>query len=85
LYNINSQPPKNDGLCDRDGEKLVIRDDDRESVIRERLEAYEKQTRPVLEFFKDSGHRVKEVDASYASPDEVFSKICQAMGSNDRS
>ena len=33
--------------------KLVIRDDDSESVIRERLEAYEKQTRPVLEFFKD--------------------------------
>jgi adenylate kinase len=85
LYNINSQPPKNDGLCDLDGEKLVIREDDRESVIRERLEAYEKQTRPVLEFFTANGHRVKEVDASYASPDEVFSKICQAMGSNDRS
>jgi adenylate kinase len=85
LYNINSQPPKNDGLCDLDGEKLVIREDDRESVIRERLEAYEKQTRPVLDFFQASGHRVKEVDASYASPDEVFSKICQAMGSNDRS
>jgi adenylate kinase len=83
LYNISSQPPKQDGLCDRDGEKLVIRDDDRESVIRERLEAYERQTQPVLEYFKASGHRVEEVDASGAPPNEVFSRICQAMGSND--
>jgi adenylate kinase len=83
LYNTVSQPPKVAGLCDRDGSKLVIRDDDRESVIRERLEAYEKQTRPVLEFFKASGHRVEEVDASYAPPDEVLQKICRSMGKND--
>jgi adenylate kinase len=83
LYNIASQPPRVDGLCDKDGEKLVIREDDREPVIRGRLEAYERQTRPVLDYFKSSGHRVKEVDASYSHPDEVFAKICQAMGSND--
>ena len=83
LYNTASQPPKVDGLCDRDGSKLVIRDDDSESVIRERLEAYEKQTRPVLEFFRTSGHRVEEVDASDAPPDEVFGRICRTMGSND--
>jgi adenylate kinase len=83
LYNIASQPPKVDGLCDKDGEKLAIRDDDREVVIRGRLEAYERQTRPVLDYFKSSGHPVKEVDASYAQPDEVFAKICQAMSSND--
>lgn len=85
LYNIASQPPRVEGLCDLDGEKLAIRDDDRESVIRERLEAYERQTRPVLEYFKASGHHVEEVDASYAPPDEVFEKICQVMGSHDRS
>jgi adenylate kinase len=85
LYNIASQPPRVDELCDLDGEKLTIRDDDRESVIRGRLEAYERQTRPVLDYFVASGHRVEEVDASYASPDEVFEKICQVMGSHDRS
>ena len=85
LYNIASQPPKKDGLCDKDGETLVIRDDDREAVIRGRLEAYDRQTRPVLEYFRVSGHRVEEVDASYAPPNEVFKKICQAMSSNDRS
>ena len=85
LYNTVSQPPKVEGVCDRDGTKLVIREDDRESLIRERLEAYEKQTRPVLEYFKASGHRVEEVDASQAPPDEVFGTICRSIGSNDRS
>ena len=39
-------------LCDLDGAKLVIREDDREAVIRERLDAYERQTQPVLEYFR---------------------------------
>jgi adenylate kinase len=85
LYNIASKPPKVEGLCDRDGTKLVIRDDDRESVIRERLEEYEKQTRPVLDYFQLHGHRVEEVDGSSAPPEEVFGKICRVMGSHDRS
>ena len=84
LYNIASQPPKRDGVCDKDGEKLVIRDDDRESVIRERLEAYERQTRPVLDYFKSTGHHVEEVDASYAPPEDVFGRICRVVSSNDR-
>jgi adenylate kinase len=85
LYNIASQPPRVDNLCDLDGAPLVIRDDDREEVIRERLQAYEKQTRPVLEFFSASGERVIEVDASDDPPEVVFDKIRQAMESDDRS
>src|SRR5271154_6575954 len=41
LYNIHSQPPRVDELCDVDGSKLVIREDDREEVISGRLSAYE--------------------------------------------
>ena len=47
--------------------QLVVRDDDSEEVIRERLEAYERQTRPVLEFFRTAGRRVIEVDAEQRS------------------
>ncbi len=83
LYNIASQPPRVDNLCDLDGEPLVIRDDDREEVIRERLQAYEQQTRPVLDFFSISGERVIEVDASHDPPEVVFDKIRQAMESDD--
>jgi adenylate kinase len=85
LYNIASQPPREDELCDLDGERLVIRDDDKESVIRERLDAYDQQTRPVLEYYATAGRRVIEVDASDDPPEVVFQKICQAMESNDRS
>ncbi len=45
LYSLTSNPPRQPEVCDLDGARLVIRDDDRESVIRERLEAYERQTR----------------------------------------
>jgi adenylate kinase len=83
LYNVASHPPKVDGLCDLDGTALVIRDDDSEAVIRGRLEAYDHQTRPVLGFYRASGRRIVEVDASGDPPDEVFRKICQALESDD--
>ena len=83
LYNIVSRPPKCDGVCDLDGEKLVIRDDDREEVIRERLNAYDQQTRPVLEYYRTAGRRLLEVDASSDPPEKVFDKICQAIEVHD--
>jgi len=83
LYNIASHPPQVDGLCDLDGEPLVVRDDDSEAVIRERLDAYDSQTRPVLDFFRGAGRRVIEVDASNDPPEVVFEKIRQAMEADD--
>jgi adenylate kinase len=63
IYNVYLQPPRVDDVCDLDGSKLVIRNDDREEVIRERLTAYEQQTRPVAEYYRNSG-RLVEVDGS---------------------
>jgi adenylate kinase len=83
LYNIVSRPPKCEGVCDLDGEKLVIRDDDREEVIRERLNAYDQQTRPVLDYYRTAGRRLLEVDASSDPPEKVFDKICQAIEVHD--
>jgi adenylate kinase len=85
LYNVAFHPPKVDELCDLDGEKLVVRDDDREPVIRERLDAYDQQTRPVLEYYRTAGRRVVEVDASFDPPPMVFQKIWQSMEKDDRS
>src|SRR3954468_13648055 len=64
LYNLATKRPRVDELCDLDGEKLIIREDDQESVSRERLDAYDRQTRPVLEHYRDAGRRVVKVDAS---------------------
>jgi adenylate kinase len=83
LYNLSTKPPKVDELCDLDSEKLVIREDDREEVIRRRLDAYERQTRPVLEYYREAGIRLVEVDASSDPPGKVFEKIYQAIDGND--
>ena len=55
LYNIHSQPPLVEGICDVDGSKLVIREDDREEVISGRLAAYETQTRRVADYYRAQG------------------------------
>ena len=85
LYNVVSHPPQVDELCDLDGEKLVVREDDSESVIRERLDAYDRQTRPVLEYFVTAGRRVVEVDASIDPPETIFQRICRSVEADDRS
>jgi adenylate kinase len=82
-YNVAFHPPKVDELCDLDGEKLVIREDDREAVIRQRLDAYDGQTRPVLDYFRTAGRRVVEVDASNDPPEIVYLKIGQALEIDD--
>jgi len=58
IYNVHLQPPRVDELCDIDGSKLIIRNDDREEVIRERLLTYEQQTRPVVDYFDHKGRLV---------------------------
>ncbi len=83
LYNIVSNPPRVPGVCDRDGHALVIREDDRESVIRERLDAYENQTRPLIEFFREKGRRLLEIDGSHDGPHELFGRICRSIRTPD--
>jgi adenylate kinase len=79
LYNSSSRPPRIAGICDLDGTPLVIREDDREEVVRERLEAYEQQTRPLIEYFRSVGSRLYEVDASSGAPETVFGKILELL------
>jgi adenylate kinase len=79
LYNVLSNPPKVDGVCDKDGEALVIREDDRESVIRERLEAYENLSRPLIEYYRAQG-RLRQVNASSDPPEILHQKVCQVIG-----
>jgi adenylate kinase len=58
IYNVYSQPPRVADICDIDGSPLVTRNDDREEVIRERLKAYDLQTRPVAEYYQQKGRLV---------------------------
>jgi adenylate kinase len=80
LYNQASNPPKVAGVCDRDGAKLIVREDDQESVIRQRLEAYERQTRPVLEYFARTCPRFYEVEGGDAAPETIAAEIRRLVG-----
>jgi adenylate kinase len=55
IYNIYFSPPKVEGICDWDGGKLYQRDDDNEVTIRQRLEAYHKDTSPLIEYYRGQG------------------------------
>ena len=59
VYNLSREALK---VCKNDGSKLMIREDDREEVVRERLKAYETQTRPVLQFFRQAGYPCWEIE-----------------------
>ncbi len=80
LYNAVSHPPKIEGVCDLDGTALAVREDDKEEVVRQRLAQYERQTEPLLEFFRAAeggltNARLIEVDASREKPEAVFARI----------
>jgi len=63
IYNIYFNPPKREGICDKDGGKLVQRADDNEVTIRERLKAYERETRPLINYYRRK-NLLHDVDGS---------------------
>jgi len=73
IYNIYERPPKVEGICDNDGGELLQRPDDREDVIRERLHAYEKQTAPLVQYYRRLGF-LHDIDA-----DKSFEEVKQEM------
>jgi adenylate kinase len=77
IYNIFDRPPKVEGVCDNDGGVLIQRPDDREEVIRQRLLAYDRQTTPLVSFYRRLGC-LHEIDAS-KSVAEVEQEIAQAV------
>jgi len=77
IYNIYDRPPKVEGICDNDGGELYQRPDDREEVIQQRLNAYEKQTSPLVAYYRRLG-ALYQIDAS-KSVAEVEQEITQAV------
>jgi len=76
LYSLSPNAPTVSEVCDYDGSKLVVRSDDREEVVTERLKAYDRQTRPVLDYFRKAGIDSWEVDgAGLGGPLEIARRI----------
>ena len=77
IYNIFDRPPKVEGICDVDGGELIHRPDDREEVVAPRLHAYEKQTAPLVSYYRRLG-ALEDIDAS-KSVEEVEQQIWQCV------
>ncbi|MCF7936239.1 MAG: adenylate kinase [Synergistales bacterium] len=63
VYHVVMSPPEREGVCDRCGGTLIQRDDDREDVVRQRLDVYRRQTEPLVAYYRNRG-LLREIDAS---------------------
>jgi adenylate kinase len=73
IYHVDFDPPKHEDVCDQDGARLIQRDDDREEVIRRRLEVYHSHTEPLIAYY-DSAGLLRRFDGR-RSADEVHAHV----------
>ena len=77
IYHLETAPPRDDEVCDRDGAELTARPDDNEQAVRTRLEAFHRQTLPVATFYK-SKSVLRQVDG-VGPVDVVFERIEKSL------
>jgi len=77
IYNMYTNPPKVDEVCDREGAKLTFRKDDSEEAIGTRLTAYEKDTLPLTDYYRQRGI-LKEINGDSA-PEQVTRELFEAL------
>ena len=77
IYNVKSNPPKTEGVCDKCGGAVVQRDDETEEAINNRLNVYNDQTAPLVDFYKNEG-MLLSVQAT--SSDAVIEAIKEKLG-----
>ena len=77
-YHLISIPPKVEGICDRCGSEIVLREDDKPQTVQKRLKVYHEQTQPLIDYYKNQGI-LKSVDGTQPM-DEVFKAIVTILG-----
>ncbi len=76
-YHIEHIPPKTEGVCDKCGQPLVLRDDDKPETVQNRLHVYHEQTQPLIDFYSEKGV-LKTVDGTVDMKD-VFDAIVEIL------
>ena len=79
VFHVTNQPPRVEGICDSCGAKLIVREDDRPESIRVRMDAYEKSTRPLIEFYQKRGVLVSIT--AEGSPEEICRRTMSKLDS----
>jgi adenylate kinase len=77
VFHVEFNPPKQDGVCDLDGSALLVRDDDKPEVIRNRLEQYHTKTEPLVDYY-DQRSVLRRLDGTLP-PDEVTEEVRRTL------
>ena len=77
-YHIVYAPVRKEGICDRCGAQLVLRDDDKPETVKKRLEVYHDQTKPLIDYYEKAG-ALCTVDGTQ-SMEDVFQSIVNILG-----
>jgi len=77
VFHVEFNPPKVEGVCDIDGSKLIVRDDDKPEVIRKRLRTYHEKTEPLVDYY-DSRSVLRRIDGEQP-PDDVEAEIRRTL------
>ena len=77
-YHIVHIPTKVEGICDRCGSELILRDDDKPETVKKRLAVYHEQTQPLIDYYNDKKVLV-EVDGT-KDMNDVFTDIVKILG-----
>lgn len=72
-YHIVTIPPAKEGICDKCGGELILREDDKPETVKKRLSVYHEHTKPLEDYFENKGV-LKTIDGTMTM-DEVFSEI----------
>lgn len=77
-FHVENIPPKTEGICDKCGKELILRDDDKEETVKKRLNVYHEQTKPLIDYYKEKGI-LNTIDGT-ADMKNVFAAIEKILG-----
>ena len=86
VYHIHYRPPVTDGVDDITGEPLILREDDREEIIRKRLDVYHEQTEPLVNYYQKWAEEDEKKAPIFrqisgeGSEDTIYQRILTAIG-----
>ena len=85
VYHVDAHPPKQKGLDDETGDPLILRDDDREEIIRKRLDVYHKQTEPLIDYYQKWSKSAPETAPTFrqisgqGTEDVIYQRVLSAI------